>query len=283
MAVVMKGKEIAKQLKADIEREVELLNREGIRPTLAAIRVGDKADAINYENSTIKWLSKLNIGCETFHYDEFIKKSKFLGELEKISDMENIHGMLIFRPLPKGLDTCDTDYAIRPIKDVDGMNPLNFGKVCIQDKSGYAPCTAEAVMEILKFHGINIAGKNVVILGRSLVIGKPVSMLLINEGATVTVCNSKTKNLPKVCRRADILVSAIGKPNFVNSDFVRKDAIVIDVGINVLSDGKVTGDVDYDDVEKRCSYITPVPGGVGSVTNAVLAKHIVKAAKLLNM
>ena len=282
LSIRMAGKEIAEYLREENVKEIENLKEKGIVPTLAAIRVGERPDAVSYENSTIKWLDKLNIGCETFHYDENIDKKTFLEEIEKINNMKNIHGMLLFRPIPKELDTRELEYAISPIKDIDGMNPLNFGKICVQDESGHAPCTAEAVMEILKFHKIDLSGKKVVVLGRSMVIGKPVAMLLINANATVTVCHSRTKDLPSVCKQADILVAAIGKAGFVTADYVKEGAIVIDVGINVLESGGITGDVDYDAVAGKCSYITPVPGGVGSVTNAVLARHIVKAAKNLS-
>jgi len=282
LAIRMAGKEIAEHLNEATAKEIEALLERGITPTLAAIRVGERPDAISYENSTIKWLGKLNIACETFHYDENIDKKIFLEEIEKINNMPNIHGMLLFRPIPKELDGKEVEYAISPIKDIDGMNPLNFGKVCVEDESGHAPCTAEAVMEILKFHNIETSGKKAVVLGRSMVIGKPAAMLLINANATVTVCHSRTKDLPSVCADADILVAAIGKAGFVSADYIKEGAVVIDVGINVLESGKVTGDVDYEAAEPKCSYITPVPGGVGSVTNAVLARHIVKAAKLLN-
>ena len=282
MAVIMVGKKIAGHLNEETLKEIEDLKEKGIMPTLAAIRVGDRPDAVSYENSTIKWLGKLDIGCETFHYDEDIDKKTFLEELEKINKMPNIHGMLLFRPMPEALDSLEVEYTISPVKDIDGMNPLNFGKVCVQDESGHAPCTAEAVMEILKFHEIDLTGKKAVVLGRSMVVGKPVAILLINANATVTVCHSRTKDLPSVCKEADVLIAAIGKAGFVGADYIKEGAVVIDVGINVLEDGRVTGDVDYDAVADKCSYITPVPGGVGSVTNAVLARHIVKAAKLLN-
>jgi len=283
LSIIMVGKKIAEHLREENAKEIDSLLKRGIKPTLAAVRVGERSDAISYENSTIKWLDKLNIGCETFHYDENIDKKTFLEELEKINKMPNIHGILLFRPMPPELEDLEVEYAISPVKDVDGMNPLNLGKVCVQDESGHAPCTAEAVMEILKYHNIDLNGKKAVVLGRSMVIGKPVSILLMNANATVTVCHSRTKDLPAVCREADIIVAAIGKAGFVTADFVKDGAVVIDVGINVVEGGRgVTGDVAYDEVAPKCSYITPVPGGVGSVTNAVLAKHIVRAARVLN-
>jgi len=276
---LMKGKEIAEFLREEITKDIELLAEKGIKCGMAAIRVGERPDAVSYERATMKWLDKLNIECTAFTYDENISKDDFLSEIEKINNMENIHGMLLFRPIPKELDTGEMEYAISPIKDIDGMNPVNFGKICSQDDTGYAPCTAEAVMEILKFHKIELTGKKVVVLGRSMVIGRPVSMLLLNENATVTICHSRTKDLASICREADIIIAAIGKASFVTGEFVKDGAIVVDVGINVSEEGKIVGDVDFESVAPKCSYITPVPGGVGSVTNAVLARHIVKAAK----
>jgi len=278
----MKGKEIAEFLREEITRDVDFLASKGVKCGMAAIRVGERPDAVSYEKATMKWLDKLGIACEAFTYPESIAKQDFLSEIEKINAMPHIHGMLLFRPIPKEIDTVEVEYAISPIKDIDGMNPTNFGKICNSDDSGYAPCTAEAVMEILKFHKIDLAGKKAVVLGRSMVIGRPVSMLLLNESATVTICHSRTKDLAAICREADILVAAIGKAAFVGADFVKEGAVVVDVGINVSEDGKIVGDVAFEEVASKCSYITPVPGGVGSVTNAVLARHIVKAAKKLN-
>jgi len=282
MTTLMKGKEIADFLREEITADIEFLASKGVKCAMAAIRVGERPDAVSYERATMKWLDKLNIDCVPFTYPENISKDEFLSEIERINKMENIHGMLLFRPIPKVLDTGEVEYAISAIKDIDGMNPVNFGKICTSDETGYAPCTAKAVMEILKFHKIDISGKKAVVLGRSMVIGRPVSMLLLNENATVTICHSRTKDLAAVCREADILVAAIGKAGFVTDEFVKDGAVVIDVGINVTDEGKVVGDVDFAAVEGKCSYITPVPGGVGSVTNAVLARHIVKAAKHLN-
>jgi len=282
MTTLMKGKEIADFLREEIITDIEMLASKGIKCGMAAIRVGERPDAVSYEKATMKWLDKLNIDCVPFTYPENISKNEFFAEIEKINNMDNIHGMLLFRPIPRELDTGEVEYVISPIKDIDGMNPVNFGKICTSDDTGYAPCTAEAVMEILKFHKIDISGKKAVVLGRSMVIGRPVSMLLLNENATVTICHSRTKDLAEVCREADILVAAIGKASFVTADFVKEGAIVVDVGINVTDEGKVIGDVDFENVADKCSYITPVPGGVGSVTNAVLARHIVKAAKHLN-
>ncbi|MCL2566260.1 MAG: bifunctional 5,10-methylenetetrahydrofolate dehydrogenase/5,10-methenyltetrahydrofolate cyclohydrolase [Defluviitaleaceae bacterium] len=282
MTTLMKGKEIAGHLRLEIEKDIEFLTSKGIKCAMAAIRVGERPDAVSYEKATMKWLDKLGIACEAFTYPENISKTDFFAEIEKINNMPNIHGMLLFRPMPKELDTGEVEYIISPEKDIDGMNPVNFGKICGSDDTGYAPCTAKAVMEILKYHNIDLSGKKAVVIGRSMVIGRPVSMMLLNENATVTICHSRTKDLAAVCREADILVAAIGKAGFVTADFIKEGAVVVDVGINVTDEGKVVGDVDFDGVSPKCSYITPVPGGVGSVTNAVLARHIVKAAKQLN-
>jgi len=282
MTTLMKGKEIAEALRAEIEKDIEFLTGKGIKCAMAAIRVGERPDAVSYEKATVKWLDKLGIDCQQFTYPEDIDKAEFLSEIANINYMPHIHGMLLFRPISKAIDTGEVEYAIVAEKDIDGMNPMNFGKICGSDDTGFAPCTAKAVMEILKYHNIDLVGKKAVVIGRSMVIGRPVSMMLLNESATVTICHSRTKDLAAVCREADILVAAIGKAGFVTGDFVKEGAVVIDVGINVTAEGKVVGDVDFEAVSPKCSYITPVPGGVGSVTNAVLARHIVKAAKQLN-
>ncbi|MDR2899159.1 MAG: bifunctional 5,10-methylene-tetrahydrofolate dehydrogenase/5,10-methylene-tetrahydrofolate cyclohydrolase [Clostridiales bacterium] len=282
MSILIKGSEIASQIKPEIKKNIDALIEKGIKPALAAVRVGNKPDAVNYERSTTKFLSNLNIDCRPFYFEEDIDKDTFLKKLREIDKMPDIHGILLFRPIPEHLECRELEYAISAVKDIDGMNPLNFGLICANDESGHAPCTAEAVMKILKFHNIEISGKNAVVIGRSMVIGKPAAMLLLNESATVTVCHSKTANLKEICTHADILVAAIGRANFVSGDFVKPGAVVIDVGININEEGKLTGDVNFEEVSQIAGYITPVPGGVGSVTNAVLAEHIVKAAKYLS-
>jgi methylenetetrahydrofolate dehydrogenase (NADP+)/methenyltetrahydrofolate cyclohydrolase len=282
MSILMKGPEIASQIKPEIKENIETLISKGVKPTLAAVRVGNKPDAVNYQNSTTKFLSNLSIECHPFYFEEDIDKETFLEGLREINKMPGIHGVLLFRPIPDHLECRELEYVVSPVKDVDGMNPLNFGLVCADDESGHAPCTAEAVMKILKFHNIEISGKNAVVIGRSMVIGKPVAMLLLNESATVTICHSKTENLKEICAQADILVAAIGRANFVTKDFIKPGAVVVDVGININKEGKLTGDVDFEEVSQIANYITPVPGGVGSVTNAVMAEHIAKAARLLS-
>lgn len=279
MSIIMKGSEVAGAMKVKLQEEVQGLKKKGIEPHLAIVRVGARPDDLAYERGARKRMDIIGITSTVFEFPEDIKQELFEEEFKKINDNPKIHGILLFRPLPKHLSEEPLKEIINPLKDVDCMGPVNAAKVFSGDLSGFAPCTPEAVMEILDYYNIDLTGKKVVVMGRSMVVGKPLSMLILKKNATVTICHTKTKNLEKVCREAEILVAAAGKAKMVNELMIGENAIVIDVGINVDEEGNLCGDVDYKKVEGKTSYITPVPGGVGSVTSSVLAKHVITAAK----
>ncbi len=272
---LLKGIDVSNKIKEDIQSSLSM----DIVPTLAIVRVGDRPDDISYERGATKKLTDFGLAVKSFSYPEDITDDSFRKSFEEVNNDKNIDGILLLRPLPKHIDESEIERIIDPKKDLDGISPINIAKIMMGDKSGFAPCTAQAVIELLKFYNIPIKGKNVVIIGRSLVIGKPLSMLMLSEDATVTICHSKTENLKEVTKRADILVAAIGRAKLIDASYVKEGAVVIDVGINVGSDGKLCGDIDTADIENVASMATPVPGGIGSVTTAVLAKHLVDAVK----
>lgn len=282
MPVVMKGKEVADELKKKIVDDVSFLKEKDINPVLATVRVGEDPGSMSYEKGTNKFMASLGIECRNFVYPEDISKEDFFEKFKAINADREIPGILLFRPLPKGFEGDALEALVNPEKDVDGSCFINMGKVSAGHKNAFEPCTAKAVMKILEHYNIALEGKEAVVIGRSAVIGRPVSLMLTGKNATVTVCHSRTKNIEGVCKRADVLVAALGKMHFVTEDFVKDGAIVIDVGINVDENGKLQGDVDYDGIFEKTSYITPVPGGVGNVTNAVLAENVIRAAKILN-
>ena len=212
-----------------------------------------------------------------------ISQEDFITKLKTVNDDDTVHGILLFRPLPKQIDEKVVKYVINPEKDIDCFNPINVAKVMEGDDTGFPPCTSSAAMEILKYYNIQLKGKLAVVIGRSMVVGRPLSMLLLKEDATVTICHSKTENIQEVSSKADILIAAVGKANMVTEDFIKNGAAVIDVGINVDGEGNICGDVNTDNCLEKSGVITPVPAGVGSVTTAVLAKHVVKACKFLTI
>ncbi len=273
----LKGLPVAKAVNEQIAEEMK--DFEGRLPHLAIVRVGEKPDDIAYERGAVKKMEKVGFDCTQFTFPGEITNEEFQKEFDKINENEEIDGILLLRPLPKHIDEKAIEQRIDPAKDLDGISPVNLAKVYAGDASGFAPCTAEAVIEMLDFAGIDITGKRVTVIGRSLVIGKPVTMLLMKRNATVTVCHTRTVDMPSVCRNAEILVAAAGVAKMITADYVGKDAVVIDVGINVDAEGNLCGDVDYDAMEGVASVATPVPGGVGSVTTSVLAKHLLRAAK----
>lgn len=279
MSKVLSGTEIAKTIFKELKEESDRLISKGIDPTIAIMRVGSKKDDIAYERGILRNCEKTGIKYRVIELEENISLEEFIEVLEELNNDAYIHGILIFRPLPKHLDKNTIKHIINPEKDIDCMNPLNLAKVFEGDYSGFPPCTPAAVMEIIKRRNIDLTGKNTVVLGRSMVVGKPLSMMLLKSNATVTICHSKTTNLHLLSSNADILIAAIGKAKFVDTDYVKNGAIVFDVGINIDAAGKLCGDVDFDSVSKKASLITPVPGGVGSVTTAILLMHVIKAAK----
>lgn len=273
---ILKGLPVANAINEKLMEQVKSI--EGPLPHLAIIRVGERPDDCSYERGAVKKMDKVGVRCTTYTFDADIDNETFQAEFDKINENPDIDGILMLRPLPKQLDEKQIENKIDPRKDLDGISPLNLAKVYAGDESGYAPCTAEAVIEMLDYAGIDIKGKRVTVVGRSLVIGKPVSMLLMKRNATVTVCHTKTIDMAGTCKNAEILVAAAGSARMIKKEYVADGAVVIDVGINVDDEGNLCGDVDFDAISDIAAAATPVPGGVGSVTTSVLAKHLVKAA-----
>lgn len=273
--ISLHGAEISAKLKIQVE---ELLERLGRVPTLAIVRVGESPDDISYEIGAMKKMKAFGLAAKRYIFSEEIKDCTFKEEFEKINRDPEIDGILVLRPLPPQIVQEDIDRLINPMKDLDGISPVNIAKVFGGDSTGFAPCTAEAVMNMLKLNNISLAGKQAVVVGRSMVVGRPLAMLLLQENATVTVCHTRTVDLARICRRAEILVTAAGSARFINRGYVGPGAVVIDVGINVDENGHLCGDVDFSDISAVAGKATPVPGGIGAVTTAVLARRLVSAA-----
>ena len=279
MATLLKGAEAAKALTEKLTSRTEELKAKGVEPCLAIVRVGERDDDLSYERGAMKRCEKIGIKVKNVVLPLEITQEELIAEIEKINADDSIHGVLLFRPLPKHIDDEAVRKSLAPAKDMDGITDGSLGAVYAGTKDGYAPCTAASCVEILNHYDIPVSGKRVVVIGRSLVIGKPVSMLLLAENATVTICHSRSQNLAEICREADILVVAAGKAGMVTKDFVRQGQTVLDVGIHVDADGNMCGDTVFAEVEPIVYMITPVPGGVGSVTTAILASHVVEAAE----
>lgn len=279
MAEILKGKPVADAITEELFERAKALRSCGITPALAILRVGENESDIAYERGAMKRCEKIGIGVKSIVLQADCLQDELMAEIEKINNDDSIHGCLLFRPLPKHIDERTACEALAVEKDVDCIGSRSLCAVFTGRGGGFAPCTAQSCMEILKHYGIDPAGKNAAVIGRSLVIGRPVSMLLQAKNATVTMCHTKTVDMPGVCRRADILVVAAGRAGTVDESYVNPDQIVIDVGINVGADGRLCGDVQFDAVEPHVKAITPVPAGVGSVTAAVLCKHVIEAAE----
>ena len=278
--MLLKGKPVADRIKDEIKNAVKECQESGQSlPKLAILRAGSRADDIAYESRVLKNCSELGILAEVKEVDEKIDMDAFTNVLKGLNDDPKIHGILIFRPLPGQLDADTVSRIIKPEKDIDCMSPINAEKIFIGDRSAIPPCTPEAVIEILKYYDYDLKGKNVAIVNRSMVLGKPLAMLFLNENSTVTICHSKTKNLPEVTKRADIVVTGAGKAKFFGKEFFSKDSAVVDVGINMDAENKLCGDVDFDAVSDSVEAITPVPGGVGTVTSMLLLYHVIKAMR----
>ena len=273
---ILKGLPVANAINEKLVEQIKDIK--GPLPHLAIIRVGERPDDCSYERGAVKKMDKVGVRCTTYTFAADIDNDTFQKEFDKINENTDIDGILMLRPLPKQLDEKLIESKIDPRKDLDGISPLNLAKVYAGDESGYAPCTAEAVVEMLDYAGVDIKGKRVTVVGRSLVIGKPVAMLLMKRNATVTVCHTKTVDMAGTCKNAQILVAAAGSARMIKKEYVADGAIVIDVGINVDDEGNLCGDVDFNSITDIAAMATPVPGGVGSVTTSVLAKHLVKAA-----
>lgn len=274
--ITLKGADVSARIREEVQAALKKLD--GVVPRLAIVRVGENPDDISYERGATKRMDKFGLDVRSYVFPGDIRHEDFAAEFAKINQDPENTGILLLRPLPKQIREKDIEKLMDPDKDLDGICPVNIARVFAGDESGFAPCTAEAVVEVLRANRIPISGKRVTIVGRSMVVGKPLAMLMLKEHATVTVCHTRTQDLKGACRNGEILVAAAGRAKMLDREYVGKDAIVLDVGINVDEDGKLCGDVDFDSIQDTASMATPVPGGVGAVTTAVLAKHLVQAA-----
>ena len=279
MATIINGKEVAAKVREEVRQECVRLGEMGITPGLAVIIVGDDPASRVYVNNKKKACEEVGFISEEYALPAETTQEELLALIDRLNSKPDIDGILCQLPLPKHLDEKAVIHAIDPSKDVDAFHPFNVGKIMIGDYD-FLPCTPAGVMELIHSAGIEVSGKNCVVIGRSNIVGKPMAMLLLHENATVTICHSRTRNLKEICAAADILVAAVGKPKFVTADMVKDGAVVLDVGINRDENGKLCGDVDFDAVAPKASFITPVPGGVGPMTIAMLMKNTLKAATL---
>lgn len=278
---VIKGAQVVEAMGGRITKQVEELKNAGVEPCLAILRVGEDGSQMAYERGARNRLAKYGIKCETTALDIDVSQEDFEKAFRGLNEDAAVHGILILQPLPKSLSIESIKNEINPLKDVDAISPTTLYRVFAWDKQAFAPCTAEGVIEILDSIGTQYRGKKCVIVGCSLVVGRPLGMLLLARDATVTYCHEFTVDVPKEARDADILISAAGVPKLIGAGHVNENMTVVDVGINVGADGKMCGDVDFDAVKDIVANITPVPGGAGSVTTSVLADHVVRAAKAL--
>ncbi len=278
MAKIIDGKKIAAKVLTDVAKEVKALKDKGITPCLAVIIVGDNPASQVYVRNKKKDCELVGIRSLEYALPTETKQDELIGLVKQLNDDKNVHGILCQSPIPKHLDEKEVINTINPEKDVDAFHPVNVGHIMIGD-CRFLPCTPAGVMEMLRHEGISAEGKSCVVIGRSNIVGKPMSILLLADNGTVTICHSRTKNLAEITKKADILVSAAGMRNLVTADMIKEGAVVIDVSMNKNDDGKLCGDVDYAEVEKVAGYITPVPGGVGPMTRAMLMKNTVTAVK----
>lgn len=274
---IIDGKTLAANVRENLKSDVQKLKKKGITPNLAVILVGeDKASQIYVKNKS-KACLEVGINYEEFFLTNDTTMEQLLSLIDRLNAREDIHGILLQSPMPKHLNIDKAFERISPKKDVDGFNPVNVGKLCL-NQDGFVSCTPAGIMKMFEKYNINLEGKNAVVLGRSNIVGKPMSLCLLNNDATVTICHSKTQNLSEITKNADIIVVALGKPKFLTKDMVKEGAVIIDVGINRTENG-IVGDVDFENVKEVASYITPVPGGVGPMTVAMLMSNVVKSAK----
>lgn len=280
MANIIDGKQISKDIKDELKIEVEGMKERGEKiPCLAVIQVGDDPASSVYVNNKKKGCEYIGIGSVSYELPESTTEEELLELIDKLNNDDEVTGILVQLPVPKHINEDTIIRNISPKKDVDGFHPMSVGALLIGEP-GFLSCTPAGVIQLLKRSNIEISGKNCVVIGRSNIVGKPMSVLLLRENGTVTICHSKTQNIREICKTADILVVAIGKPKMIDESYVKDGAVVIDVGIHRMENGKLCGDVDYDKVESKASYITPVPGGVGPMTIAMLLKNCVDATKL---
>lgn len=273
----LRGKKVSDGIKEYVSKELETLT---FVPKLAIVRVGENPDDMSYERGATKKLKSFGLDVASYVFPQDISDEDFKKAFKNINEDDEVTGILLLRPLPRTINEKDIENMIDPKKDLDGISPINIAKVFAGDTTGFSPCTSEAVIEVLKAYDIELTGKRVTVVGRSMVVGKPVSMLLLKENATVTMTHTRTVDLKKTCSDAEIVIAAAGRAKMLNSDYCGQDAVMIDVGINVDENGKLCGDVDYATLDGKASAATPVPGGVGTITTAVLAKHLIQAAKM---
>ena len=279
MSVILKGAPVVAAMNEANAARCAALREKGVVPTLAVVRVGAREDDLSYEKGVMARCAKVGVEVKQFLLPADAAQEELLGVIACINADPSIHGCLLFRPLPRQFDDRTVRAALAPEKDIDGITDGSLAGVFTNTALGYPPCTAQACLEILKFYGIPLSGRRAVVVGRSLVVGKPAAMMLDRENATVTLCNSRTQNLPALCREADIVVVAMGKRGYIGADCLREGQVVVDVGIHVGDDGKLCGDVRFAEAEPVVEAITPVPGGVGTVTTSVLVGHVVEAAE----
>lgn len=279
MAEILYGAAVSDAISEKLKQKTDALRQKGINPTLAIIRLGEKPGDLAYERGAMKKCEAVGIDVNSIVLPETCSQEELISIVENVNSDKNIHGCLILRPLPEGIDERKVCETLSQEKDVDCITTQSLSAVFTESGEGYPPCTAEACIEILEHYGVELCGKLCVVIGRSLVIGKPVSMMLQSRNATVIMCHSKTENLRELCKQADVIVCAIGRAGFLDDSFVSGKQTIIDVGINRNADGKMCGDVNYDAVEPAVKAITPVPSGVGRVTTAILVKHLVEAAE----
>ena len=280
MAELLKGADVSAALMEEMAAKTGILREQGIRPMLAILRLGENDSDIAYERGAMKKASQAGVEVKQVILPEDVSEEAFLQTLEELNHDPAVHGILMFRPLPRQIDDEKARAALLPAKDVDGCTDGSLAGVFTGTAKGFAPCTAEAVMKVLEYYGIDPCGKRAVVIGRSLVIGRPVAMMLMAKGATITICHTKTKNVPEIAREADILIAASGRPESIDASYTREGQIVIDVGVSFSEEkGKLVGDVLFDEVQSIAGAITPVPGGVGTVTSSILISHVVDAAE----
>lgn len=277
---IIDGKKLAQQIRGNLKIKCEELKQKGIYPKLAVIMVGDDKASQVYVKNKSKACDEVGIEFKEYLLNKDTNQEELIGLIKKLNQDKTIHGILLQSPIPKHLDINKAFSTIAPEKDVDGFNPINVGKLCLNQDT-FISCTPYGVMKMFENYKIDLEGKKVVIVGRSNIVGKPLIQCCLNKNATVTVCHSKTKDLEEQTKNADVVISAVGKSKFITEKMIKQDAVVIDVGINRGEDGKLTGDVDFENVSKKTSYITPVPGGVGPMTIAMLMNNVIKASSEL--
>jgi len=277
-AQIIDGKKVASDIRENLKKEVEHLATKGIRPGLAVILVGDNPASKKYVSSKEKTCGELGIRSFPYRLSETTTQAELMSLIHSLNNNPDVHGILVQLPLPKGLNEKEVMNAISPEKDVDGFGPVSLGRLVL-DEPGFLPCTPHGVMKMLEAYNIEPSGRHAVVIGRSIIVGKPLAHLLLRKNATVTICHSKTPDLKETCQRADILCVAVGRARMVKGDWIKEGAVVVDVGINVTPDGKIVGDVDFEEAREKAGWITPVPGGAGPMTIAMLMYNTVEAAK----